>query len=188
MDFDDNVFLFEKFSNYWRSCERLYFVPSMTEVFQNIKALLDSEGIHYEHIEHEATPTSEDSARVRGDDLKQGAKAIVYKIQDQFALFVMAADQRMNPKKIKEYFKSKGKKAKKTRFASSDELMELTGLIPGSVPPFGQPILTFELFVDPSLMENEIISFNAGSITNSIRMSSKDYVTVAKPEVFDFCS
>ena len=81
----------------------------------------------------------------------------------------------------------KGKKAKKTRFASSEELMNLTGLIPGSVPPFGKPILPFDLYVDPSLLTNTMIAFNAGSITDSIKMSLRDYQDIANPEVFEFC-
>jgi prolyl-tRNA editing enzyme YbaK/EbsC (Cys-tRNA(Pro) deacylase) len=159
----------------------------MKAVFDKIIELLKTNNINFESIHHEATPTSEDSARVRGDDLSQGAKAILYKVQDEYALFVFAADKRMNPKLIKNYFKMKGKKAKKTRFASSEELMNLTGLIPGSVPPFGEPILPFDLYVDPSLLSNTIIAFNAGSITDSIKMSLRDYQDIANPEVFEFC-
>ncbi len=159
----------------------------MSKVFNQIKTLLLENNIEFEEIHHEPTPTSEDSARIRGDTLSQGAKAILYKVQDDFALFVFAANKRMNPKLIRQFFKSKGRKAKKTRFASPDELMDMTGLIPGSVPPFGKPILDFELFVDPSLMENEMIAFNAGSITDSIKMSLADYCSVANPEIFLFC-
>lgn len=155
-------------------------------VFESITALLDNNGVEYKHLHHEATPTSEDSARVRGDKLSSGAKAIVYKIQSQFILFVFAADQRMDPKKVKSYFKEKGVKVKKSRFASADELKELTGLVPGSVPPFGKPILDLDLYVDPSLLANEMISFNAGSLTDSVKMKLNDYIDTAKPEVFSF--
>ena len=156
------------------------------KIFESIKQMLNSAAVNYEHIHHEATPTSEDSARARGDALSSGAKAIVYKIQDEFCLFVFAADRKMNPKLIKTYFKDQGKRVKKTRFATSEELIELTGLVPGSVPPFGKPILDLDLYADPSLLDNEMISFNAGSLTDSIRMSLKDYMKVAAPIVFDF--
>lgn len=118
--------------------------------------------------------------------MSAGAKAILYKIEKDFYLFVFAADQKLNTKKIKAYFKNNGKKAKSTRFASVDELEELTGLVPGSVPPFGRPILNFDLFVDPSLLKNEYISFNAGSLTNSINMRLEDYINTAQPIVFEF--
>ena len=156
------------------------------ETFEKIKVLLNGNNVIYQHKKHAPTLTSEEAARVRGDALSSGAKAIVYKIEKQFYLFVFAADRKMNPKKIKTYFKEKGMKAKKSRFASSEELFDMTGLVPGSVPPFGQPILNFDLFVDPSLKENERISFNAGSLTNSISMNLEDYINVAKPEVFEF--
>jgi prolyl-tRNA editing enzyme YbaK/EbsC (Cys-tRNA(Pro) deacylase) len=58
--------------------------------------------------------------------------------------------------------------------------------VPGSVPPFGRPILPFELFVDVSIQQNEKIAFNAGSLTDSIIMRSRDYLTVAGGKVFLF--
>jgi len=156
------------------------------KIFNDITLLLESQQVVFTHKSHEPTFTSEDSSRVRGDALSAGAKAILYKIEKDFYLFVFAADQKLNTKKIKTYFKNEGKKAKSTRFANVDELEELTGLVPGSVPPFGRPILNFDLFVDPSLLKNEHISFNAGSLTNSINMRLEDYINVAQPIVFDF--
>lgn len=156
------------------------------EVFNKICDYLNEHQISFVHKEHEATLTSEESASVRGDALAEGAKAILYKVQDEFYLFVLAADQKLDTKLIKQYFKHQGLKAKKTRFATAVELKELTGLVPGSVPPFGRPILDFDLFVDPSLMENKSISFNAGSLTNSISMSLDDYMKVSNATVFDF--
>lgn len=155
-------------------------------VFKKIVELLNSRGINFKSKEHAPTHTSEDSARERGDDLASGAKAIVYKIQDQFKLFVFPADQRMDPKMVKAYFKHHGHRVKKTRFATAEELMEMTGLVPGSVPPFGSPILDLELFVDPSLSQNEFINFNAGSLTQSIRMNYEDYIKVSGAIVFKF--
>jgi prolyl-tRNA editing enzyme YbaK/EbsC (Cys-tRNA(Pro) deacylase) len=59
--------------------------------------------------------------------------------------------------------------------------------VPGSVPPFGEPILPFELYVDESILENKRIAFNAGSLTDSIIMSVDDYMKIARPaEVFRF--
>ncbi len=157
-------------------------------IFQSIKVLLNEYQIPFATSIHEATPTSADSAKARGELLSSGAKAIVMKVQNEFCLFVLCADMRIDPKKVKEYFKSVGKKAKKSRFATTIELKELTGLVPGSVPPFGQPILDLPLFVDPMLFNNQKISFNAGSLTNSITMNPKDYKMAAKPTVFEFAA
>ena len=83
---------------------------------------------------------------------------------------------------VKNYFDVK------SRFVSPDELLRLTGLVPGSIPPFGKPLLPFEVFVDPSILDNERIAFNAGSLTDSIIMSVDDYLRIARPEVFVFSS
>ncbi len=147
---------------------------------------MESKNIPFASKSHAATRTSEDSARERGDLLSQGAKAIVYKVEDQFFLFVFSAESRMDTKKIKQYFKSQGKRVKKTRFATEEELLEMTSLVPGAVPPFGQPILDFKLYVDPSLTQNKIIAFNAGSLTQSISMRLEDYLKISQAEIFHF--
>ncbi len=155
-------------------------------IFETITALLEKEGITYRTLHHPPTYTSEQSAEYRGEALSTGAKAIVYKIEKAFYLFVMPADRKMDTKKVKAYFKANGKKAKKTRFATAEELLALTDLVPGSVPPFGHPILPFELFVDEKIMENEKAAFNAGSLTDSVIMQRADYLSVANATLFDF--
>lgn len=138
--------------------------------------------VEFEVFHHEPTLTSEDSAKVRGEELKTGGKALLLKIDKGFKLFVLAADKKLNSKKIKKNFK-----VKSIRFSTKEELYTLTQLVSGSVPPFGKPILDFELFVDNSICKNEVICFNAGSLEDSIRMKVRDYIKVAKPnEIFDF--
>lgn len=151
-------------------------------VFQAICSLLDKNQVKYKQLEHERTLTSEESAKVRGEDLSIGGKAILMKVDDTFRLFVLSASKKLNSKKVKEHFK-----AKKIRFANQDELLNLTGLVPGSVPPFGKEILPFELYLDELTgKQNERIAFNAGLLTKSIIMNMSDYLKVAMPVMFDF--
>lgn len=151
------------------------------EVFQNICNLLETYKIEFKHVEHEPTFTSEESAKARGEDLSIGGKAILMKINEFFYLFVLSASKKLNSKKIKEYLK-----AKKIRFCTSQELFDMCKLVPGSVPPFGNPILPFKLYLDKNILSNEKIAFNAGSLTNSIIFNMNDYLKVANPEIFDF--
>lgn len=157
-------------------------------IFDTIQLLLKKHNISFKTLNHPPTYTSEQSAEYRGEALSTGAKAIVYKIEKTFYLFVMPANRKLDTKKIKAHFKFNGKKAKKTRFATAEELMELTGLVSGSVPPFGQPILPFELFVDAGILQNEKVAFNAGSLTDSVIMQRVDYLSVANATIFDFTS
>ena len=67
------------------------------------------------------------------------------------------------------------------RFATPEELREHTGLVPGSVPPFGPPVLPFALNVDPSVFAQARIAFNAGMLTRSIVLPIADYRRLARP-------
>ncbi len=160
----------------------------MTTVLESIRAWLTEIKVPYREVHHEETRTSEDSARVRGEELRNGGKALVMKIDDRFALFVLPADRKAHSATIRRELG-----VRKMRFASAEELDQLTrdddrtGLVPGSVPPFGEPILRFPLYVDAAIEQNERIAFNAGSLTDSVIMSVPDYLRIASPErVFAF--
>jgi len=153
------------------------------EVYRRIQAYLQESGVHFRELHHEPTRTSEESARVRGEELRNGGKAILLKVDGVFRLFVLSAARRLDSSKVKQHFG-----VKRLRFATRAELLELTGLEPGSIPPFGSPIFDMELFVDSSITENERIAFNAGSLTDSIIMDVEDYVRLSEPVIFDFSS
>lgn len=150
-------------------------------VLKAIRDWLDAEGVTYRFVQHEPTTTSEASAKARGEDIRIGGKALLLKTDDSFRLFVLSASMRLDSSAVRHLVG-----ARSVRFATPDELMAQTGLVPGSVPPFGQPILAFELYVDESVTANEKIAFNAGSLTDSIVMAVADYVRLARPEMGRF--
>ena len=153
-----------------------------TNVLDRVRAVLSAAGVVFREIRHEATHTSEESARVRGESLAVGAKALLLKTDDVFRLFVMPANLQLDSKKVKQRFN-----AKSVRFATKEELLELTGLVPGSVPPFGLPLLPFELYGDTAIGATEDkVAFNAGSLTDSIVMRASDWKAIAKPVEFAF--
>jgi Ala-tRNA(Pro) deacylase len=151
-------------------------------VLDRILALLDSESIPYRRLDHAPTRTSEESAAVRGEPLAVGAKAILLKTDDTFRLFILPADKQLDSAAIKRELS-----VKKTRFATPEELLEFAGLVPGSVPPFGEPILPFALYADALIgtRENKV-AFNAGSLTSSVIMTATDWERLANPTRFSF--
>ncbi len=157
---------------------------SQPTILQRIRDLLLQFDIRPIEIEHEATSTSEDSARARGEPLYVGAKALVLKVDDTFRLFVLPADRKLDSAAIKKFFG-----AKKIRFATADELLQFTGLVPGSVPPFGEPILPFALFADTAIGSIEDkVAFNAGSLTHSMVLPATRWRQASKPVLFSFSS
>ncbi len=152
----------------------------MTTYDKIIQAL---QGIDLNIIEHPPTHTSLESAIARGENIKIGGKALLLKVGDMFGIFVLCADRVVDNKKLKDYFKSK-----KIRFATKEELDKLTGLPSGAVPPFGRPIFDLNLYLDTSVLENEFMAFNAGSLTMSIKMKVRDYIKISNPIVLSFSS
>ena len=152
-------------------------------VLNAIREHLTTLGCPFREVHHAPTRTSEESALARGEPLRIGGKALLIKGDDeQFRLFVLPADEKLDSQAVRQRCGWK-----KTRFASPEELLHLTGLVPGSVPPFGRPILPFDLSVDQGIADNDRIAFNAGSLTDSIILSTADYLRAAGPQqIFRF--
>ena len=63
------------------------------------------------------------------------------------------------------------------------------GLLPGTMPPFAQPIFPqlSHLFIDSSLLDHQVIGFNAACLTQSLVVATSDYIKVASPtDIFSF--
>ncbi len=151
------------------------------QILQSIRNLLDEHGLAYREVHHQPTYTSEQAAKARGESVRIGGKALLLKVGDDFRLFVLSAALKLDSAAVRKHLG-----IRTSRFATKEELGQLAGLLPGSVPPFGEPILPFELYVDESITQNQRIAFNAGSLTDSVIMSTKDYLATAKPTVFQF--
>ncbi len=150
-------------------------------VLARIRELLGAAGIAPREIRHAPTRTSEESARARGEPLEVGGKALLLRVDDAYGLYVLSAALRLDSAAI---LRRHG--ARRSRFATPAELARLTGLVPGSVPPFGAPILPFPLYADESIAAQPRIAFNAGSLTDSMVIPVPDWLRVARPEVFRF--
>jgi Ala-tRNA(Pro) deacylase len=152
------------------------------KILENIRRHLNDKGVAFREVHHQPTRTSEESAAARGEPLSVGAKALLLRTDDVFRLFVLPADRKLDSNAIRRHLG-----VHKTRFASVEELDELVGLVPGAVPPFGEPLLPFELYADESVgLEHGRVAFNAGSLTDSIIMAASDWAAVARPVRFRF--
>ena len=150
-------------------------------VLHRILALLDEAGCAYESLEHDPVSSAREAAAARDSELDEGVKAIFLKYDDRFGIFALSAARELRSARIR-----RGLRVQRTRFATRAELAEMTGLEPGAVPPFGEPVLPFPLFADPTVFEGRTLVFTAGSRSRSIRMATEDYRRVARPQVVPF--
>jgi Ala-tRNA(Pro) deacylase len=144
-------------------------------VFERIDEWLRRAGVASTVLRHEPVYTSEQAAAVRGTALCSGAKALIMKAGDRFVLLVLPADRKLDSRKAREGLGVKG-----FRFASKEEVEQLTGLQPGSIPPFGS-LFGLPTYCDPALADNASINFNAGDHAISVQMSYADYQALEKP-------
>ncbi len=142
---------------------------------------LDKSGAVYKKITHVATLNSQESAEARGEDVSIGGKAIVMKLDENFYIFILSASKKIDSAALRKRFN-----AKRIRFATEKELLELTGLEPNCVPPFGRPLIDLDIFVDHSVHENEKIAFNAASKTDSVVMEIEQYKKLFNQNIFSF--
>jgi len=149
-------------------------------VLERLKAFLTRAGIPFRVQEHAPVYTSEQAAAVRGTLLSSGAKALVLKVDKRFAMFVLPADRKLDSRKLRGALGIRS-----SRFASADEVLSLTTLQPGSIPPFGS-LFGLTTHCDPELAANASINFNAGDHRVSMSMSYDDYLRVEAPTILDF--
>ena len=147
------------------------------KVFDRLHEKLTAAGVPFTVTRHAPVYTSEEAAAVRGVPLSTGAKALVVKAGEEFLLLVVPADRKLDSKKARGVLSVKG-----TRFASREEVEQLTGLQPGSIPPFGS-LFGLRTICDPALSANETINFNAGDHAVSVSMKCADYLTAERPTV-----
>jgi len=144
-------------------------------VFDRLRDRLQQGGVAYTVLRHEPVYTSEQAAAVRGTSLASGAKALLVKAGDRFVLLVLPADRKLDSKRARTALSVKA-----LRFATKEEVLELTGLEPGSIPPFGS-LFGMATYCDPALAESGFINFNAGDHAISVQMTYEDYLRVEKP-------
>ena len=135
-----------------------------TDVYFSIRALLDRHGVGYRALEHEPTPTSEDSARVRGEPLAIGGRPRACGPTERMCS--CSARRGGSTQAV-----SQGHRG---GFLLDPGGADACGLVPGSVPPFGRPVLPFALYLDAS-MHAVPHRLQRGSLRRSVIMDRSDY-------------
>lgn len=143
--------------------------------------LLKDRDMTFKHLVHEPTPTSEDSARVRGTQLEEGIKSLIVKGKNSKKnyQFNIPSHLKLDMKAVAE---SVGEKCE---FEDPTVIRERYGLIIGGVPPCGQ-LLNLDTFFDESIKALDTVAFNCGMPTESIIMKGKDLISLVQPQFGHF--
>lgn len=150
---------------------------------QDVLDYLNANQIKYEAYEHKAVYTCSE-AEIHCKDIPGiSAKSLLVKAKDQFYLCLVPANKKLDSKGLEVIVG-----VKKIRFATADELMQLLGLTPGSVSPFGlinDKEHKVKLLVDETIAQSEYVQFHPNINTATLALTQKEfqkYLDVIKVE------
>lgn len=139
--------------------------------------LIKHNNFDFQHLVHEPTPTSEESARVRNTKMEEGIKAILLrgKSTKKNYQFNLSSHLKLDMKAVSDLV------GEKCEFEDPEVIKERFGLIIGGVPPFGN-LLNIDTYYDQRIADNDRATFNCGLVTESIIMKAKDLVELVQPK------
>ncbi|MCF0252905.1 MAG: YbaK/prolyl-tRNA synthetase associated domain-containing protein [Duodenibacillus sp.] len=156
------------------------------DVLGKLCTLFEQGGARFRVLRHEpCNGTSEDVARIRGTAIGQGAKALVCQVKGngvkQYVLAVLPADMQADLAQL-----AAGLGGRRAGLVSPAEVLELTGCIPGAVPPASLHEKLLGV-CDPRLFGRfEEIAFNAGDRGVSIVIDAGDFRRIVRPREIAF--
>lgn len=143
---------------------------------------LDSHNIRYLTIKHSQAYTAQETAQTAHIHGKEFAKTVVVRLDGKLALAVIPA-----PEKLDIELLANASAAKEVELAGEDEFQEsFPDCETGAMPPVGS-LFDMEVYLEEEMTWNDKITFNAGSHTELVQMSIKDYMSLVQPKIVRIC-
>lgn len=140
---------------------------------------LDDNKVRYEVLQHPEAVSAQRIAQAEHVKGRHHAKVVIVKAGDAHLMMVLPADHHIDLEKVEKAVAKPVSLGKEQEFKS---------LFPdcaiGAMPPFGN-LYGLPTYVDGDLAEQDYIVFEAGTHTDAIKMSYRDYEKIVKPKVSD---
>lgn len=150
-------------------------------IINKLKEYLDKEGVKYVAMNHPPAYTAQEIAHLVHVPGKEMAKTVMISIEGKTAMAVLPASYNIN------FSHLCGELNTNNIYLESEE--EFRQSFPdcelGAMPPFGN-LYDMKVIVAKSLAEDEEIVFNAGTHTDLIKMSYKDFARLVSPDEIAF--
>lgn len=150
----------------------------MMPILTKLRECLDRSGVQYEVMSHRQAFTAQEVAQAEHIPGKELAKVVMLRSGKNFCMVTLPAPYRVDLDKAK------------TALGAADLVLateeEFAGLFPqceaGAMPPFGN-LYNVPVYVDESLTRDDMIVFNAGNHTQTVKMRYADFARVVQPKV-----
>jgi Ala-tRNA(Pro) deacylase len=149
------------------------------EIARQLIDCLNENKVQYEILHHSEAVTAQRIAQAEHVKGRHQAKVVMLKSGDQHLMVVLPADHQIDLEKVEKTIGKPVSLGKENEFKS---LFPDSAI--GAMPPFGN-LYGLPTFVDKHLAEQDYLVFEAGTHTDAIKMSYRDYEKIVKPKVED---
>ncbi len=149
---------------------------------KRLERLFREESVRFSVSRHEEAYSAQRVAGMLHIPGQQLAKVVMIKANDQLAMLVVPAPERVDLAKAKKALKAdRVELAGEKDFASCFPDCEV-----GAMPPFGN-LYEMDVYVDRSLSTQSQIAFPAGSHREIMRVAYADFERIVEPVLADLC-
>jgi Ala-tRNA(Pro) deacylase len=152
---------------------------AIMEIPKRLMDCLNENKVKYEVLRHAEAVTAQRIAQAEHVKGRHQAKVVMIKSGDQHLMMVLPADHRIDLEKVEKVTGNT---------VSLEQEQDFKSLFPesvtGAMPPFGN-LYGLTTYVDKHLAEQDYIVFEAGTHTDAIKMSYRDYEKIVHPKVED---
>ena len=147
---------------------------------ENLQQFIDRHNIAADIIHlDEHTLTVEDAARALNVAADQIIKSLVFQVSGDPLLVINNGLARVDRKKLAAYI---GVGRKKVKFANPDAVLEMTGFIVGSMPPFGHQ-RRLRTLMDPAVIHQETVYGGGGDINAMMKIATDPLREATQAEI-----
>jgi len=139
---------------------------------------LDENKASYEILRHPEAVTAQRIAQAEHVKGRRHAKVVMVKSGAEHLMIVLPAEHLIDLEKLAKIV------GQDVSLESEREFESLPDCAAGAMPPFGN-LYGVPTYVDKSLAEEDYIVFEAGTHTEAIKVSYRDYEKIVKPQVKD---
>lgn len=143
---------------------------------KNIYDIFNKLEIKYKEYKHPAVYTCEEAKKYKNDLEEVSIKNLFLRNKkgNKYFLLICKADKNLDLKKLSKLIDEK-----KIGFASTDRLLNILNLTPGSVSPFGlinDKEKKVIVLLDEDLLKCEVLNFHPNVNTATVQISKSDFL------------
>ncbi|MYE87929.1 YbaK/EbsC family protein, partial [Candidatus Poribacteria bacterium] len=141
----------------------------------------DSSKINYRLLQHSSPVfTVEEAAAQRGVSKDEMVKSILLRDKDEhYVMACVLGYSRVNPKAVRTYVPTEWRRLS---FATSEEILSVTGCVQGAVAPLGLPDNVPVIF-DEAITQCRKVNISSGDPAAGLELKIQDLISAAAPQI-----